>query len=130
MKRILIDLDVLTNAFWKGQSKALAVNFIDKELSNRIINFYKLYSREIITVEKLSERLREKKADYPKLSEELTKITNKDDDSDLVLIAGLFELDYLVTFNRKHLSNKKEQILQFLAAKNLKPIEVVLPNEI
>lgn len=96
MKRILLDLDVLTNAFWKGQSKVLAVNFIERvkvgefQLYTPYVFFYKLYSREIIT----------------------------------------FELDYLVTFNRKHLSSKKEQILQFLGAKNLKPIEVVLPNEI
>ena len=154
MKRLLIDLDVLTNAFWKGGLKDVSIQFLervkagefelhtlyvliesvmkwkDRILADKILDFYKLYSREIITVENLSEKLQETDLDYIGLSKELTKITNKEDDTDLVLISSIFDLDFLVTFNRKHLRNKKEQILEFLKRKNIKPIKVVLPNEI
>ena len=154
MKRILIDLDILTNALWKGTLNAPAVQFLErvktgefvvytpyvlldlvnkwknKNVADRISEFYKLYSTEIITVEKLAKKLQETDADYEMLSKELTKITNKEDDSDLVLISSLFALDYLVTFNRKHLQSKREQISAFLKGKGLDLIIVVLPNEI
>lgn len=154
MSRIIIDLDVITNALWKGTEKEAAVKFTervkrgefevytpyillelirnwkDKTLADKIFDFFKLHSSEIITVEKLSEKIQKAKIDLEALSKELTKITNKEDDSDLVLIGSIFELDYLVTFNRKHMRNKKEQISQFLKERNLKPINVVLPSEL
>ena len=150
----MIDLDVLTSALWKGKEKELADKFLErvragkfevhtpyillelinkwkhKTLIDKISDFYKLYSAEIITVEKLSEEIQKAKLDYEILSEGLTKITEKADDSDLVLISSIFELDCLVTLNRKHLRNKKEQISEFLSRNKLKPVEVVLPNEI
>lgn len=152
--KILIDLDVVTITLWKGTEKALATRFLnrvktgefkvytpyilldliskwkDRALADKILDFYKLYSTEIITVEKLSEKLQSINLDLEELSKELTEITNKEDDSDLVLICSIFELDYLVTLNRKHLRNKREQIVQFLKGKNLKQIKVVLPNEL
>ena len=147
--RIMIDLDVMTTGLWKGREKELALQFLgrvktgefevytpyvllesvrtwkDKPLVSKILDFYNLYSIEIITVEKLARKTQEANIDFEVLSSELTKITKEVEDTDLVLISSIFGLDCLVTLNRKHLRNKKEQILQFLKEKNLKPIEVV-----
>ena len=38
---------------------------------------------------------------------ELEKYGVKSEDAFLVLVSSIFGLDYLVTFNRKHLKNKK-----------------------
>lgn len=123
--KILIDLDILTIALWKGMEKDLAMKFLrrvksgefkvytpyvlfellskwkDRTLADKILDFYKLHSTEIITFEQLSEKLQERK----------------------INLIGL-------SINRKHLRNKSGLILQFLKEKGLKQIEVVLPNEI
>lgn len=52
------------------------------------------------------------------------------EDSLLVFLSSIFRLDYLVTFNRKHLSSKKGKINKILRECNLHEIKIVEPSEV
>ena len=60
----------------------------------------------------------------PKIKEE------KKEDSVLVFVASLFNIDYLITFNRKHLKNNRDKINEVLKKNGLRTIKIVEPNEI
>ena len=155
MTRIIVDLDVVTVA--KGDNSkngdlsrkfliriekeeftmitpyillGLVSNWKHAPLSSEIKKFYEFYSDEIISVKKLDEKFREYKTNRKELADELTKHTIKEEDMILVIITSLFDVDFLVTFNRKHLKNKEEEINNVLHKYKLKKICIVLPNEI
>ena len=58
------------------------------------------------------------------------KIDIKDEDGLLIFVASLFKLDYLVTFNRKHLRNRNTKINEILKECGLNEIDIIGPDEI
>ena len=58
------------------------------------------------------------------------KINIKPEDAFLVLITSIFDINYLITFNRKHLKNNENKINEVLKRNGLKIIKIVEPNEI
>ena len=130
MGRIMIDLDVVTNALWKGSNKATALRFLKeikekevevftpysllqrvlawkhRKLTAKIFNFYSVYSDRILSLE---------------------KIGVKKEDAVLVLIASAFELE-IKTFNKKHLYNKYQAINEILKKFGLKEVEINVPS--
>jgi len=153
-KKILIDLDVLTIFAWKkGDNVEVAEEFIgrvkkgnfevytpytllelvsewkNKKLQNAILDFYSHYSTEILTIEKVSERFLELGITRDKLTPIFLKLGIKEEDFTLVLIASAFKID-IVTFNKKHLLSKRNEINEVLRRNNLYEIDIFMPNEI
>ena len=152
MKRILIDLDVLTVAFWDRNKEAL--KFLDRvkkgefevytphividlvsewryeKLKNNIKHLYALYSKEILTPQSLLEKFESFSVNSDKIIGLLVKIGVQRDDAALALITSVFELDALVTYNRKHLRNKVDEINNVLDSYEIRKINILLPSEI
>ncbi len=154
-EKVLVDLDVVTVAKWDNSQNGnlgrkfllrvengdfimitpyilldLLITWKHSTISNAIKKFYELYSSEIIPVKKLDEKFSEAKINRNELTADMIKHTIKDEDTILVIIASLFAVNYLVTFNRKHLKNKEEEINNVLQKFKLKAIRIVLPNEL
>lgn len=155
MKKILIDLDVLTVGSWhkKDTRKEIALEFIKKvekdefyiitplillellfewkniSLREKIKEFYLEYSEELLTERKIYASF-DKISNITAIIEEIINIGIKDEDALLVIISSIFDINYLVTFNRKHLKNNKDKINEVLKKNGLKKIEIVEPNEI
>jgi|SRR3989344_5125591 len=151
-KKIILDLDVITVAEW--DKKEIAIKFINRvkfgefeiftpysffdlldkwkyeKLKKKIKRFYELYSEEIITPQRLTEKLEGLKINEKIISNDILRIQVKEEDILLVIITSMFNLDYLVTMNRKHLKNKMEVINDILQKHKLNPIKIVLPDEI
>ena len=151
-KKILTDLDVVTVAFW--DKKEMAIKFLERikseefvlytpfiitdlvakwkheRLRSEILSFYETYSDEVITTKAYLEKIEEIKLDDKQLSRDLLHHTVKEEDTILVIFTSIFNLDYLVTFNRKHLRNKERMINGVLKKHGIKPIKIVLPGEI
>ena len=68
--------------------------------------------------------------DDEKILLELQSNGVKEEDAFIVLIASIFDLDNLITFNRKHLRNKKKEINEVLKRNGLKTIEISGPEEV
>jgi len=152
IKKILIDLDVVTVAFWDKKDEAieflnriksgefmLYIPFIildllakwkHESLRKRIVHFYEVYSDEVITVKSYVEKIKEIKLDDKQLSIEFLSHKIKEEDIVLIIFTSIFSLDYLVTFNRKHLKGKEPIINEVLKKYGIKPIRIVLPSEI
>ena len=156
MKKILIDLDVLTLALWKGDKKEIAVNFLNRvkneefilitpyfilenllnkwtyvDLRDKIWEFYSSFSKIMLTDKEIDLKIDLLKIDDIKIIKELiNNVGVKDEDAFLALIVSIFNIDYLVTFNRKHLRNNKEKINEVLNKNGLKAIKIVEPSEI
>ena len=152
IKKILTDLDVVTVAFW--DKKEEAIKFLNRikfgefilytpfiildllakwkhdSLRNKMMSFYEVYSDEVITIKLYEMKVKEIKLDDQKLSNELLSHNIKEEDVVLIIFTSIFNLDYLVTFNRKHLKNKEQIINEVLKTYGIKPIKIVLPNEI
>ena len=154
-KKIIIDLDVITVAEWdKSQQGITARTFIERvknkefnvftpyiifdlindwkhiSLVKKIKEFYELHSRNIISVLNLEERITELNFEKKKLISDLKFHVIKEEDIILVIMSSIFDIDCLVTFNRKHLRNKEGEINETLHKYKLKKICIVLPNEI
>ena len=155
-KKILIDLDVVTVAIWdkKGLQVEIANKFINRvekkefyvinpfflielalkwkhqELREDIKEFYVSYSNKLISDTEFKEKVKELNINAEKIIKLLESYDIKEEDSVLVLVASIFDLDYLVTFNRKHLKNKKEAINRILKENGLKTIKIIGPEEI
>ena len=133
-KKILIDLDVVTVALWDFKEEAL--KFIDRvkrgefevyapyvlielvsewkhsELRKKIIEFYNLYAIKISTIETVN-IAKEIGIDYTSVIKQLEENGVKEEDAILVFTASIFNLDYLVSFNKIHLINKKIQLMKY-----------------
>ena len=155
-KKILIDLDVVTIALWNktGNQFKIADNFINRvkhrefyiinpfflietvlkwryeELKEKIKEFYLSYSDKLLSDTEISEQILCKGLEPNAILLDIIKIGIKDEDAFLSFSCSLFELDYLVTFNRKHLKNNNSKINIVLKKYNLNEIKIVLPNEI
>lgn len=149
MKRMIIDLDILTNAFWKGENKERAKKFLDsiakddveiltpstlldlifewkdRKLAKSILSFYSENS-DILSQKTILRKFEASKINYKVVIDRLTKISVKEEDSFMVLVAAAFEL-CITTFNKKHLLGKKGEINAILREFNLKEVEIDEP---
>lgn len=152
MKRILIDLDVVTVAIW--DKKEDAIEFINRiasgefilytpfilldlvgkwkhqKLREQILNFYDNNSDVIITTKSYEEKIIKIKVDDKKLTKELLSSSIKEEDVLLIIFTSIFDLDYLVTFNRKHLLGKAKIINEVLKKYGIKTIKIVSPKDV
>lgn len=150
-KRVLVDLDVLTVAFWDSKDEAKLLERIKggkfdmvspyiliehlskwnyKKLAHEIAGFYQKYSSQIVTVQNILDKTEEINIEYKKLFTDLLNIGVKEEDIVLVIVAGLFGIDYLITFNRKHLKSKEKEINEVLKKNGIRTIKIVLPSEL
>ena len=149
-KRILLDLDVITVALWDAKG----INFINRvkggefevytphimielvskwknrSLSEKIIYFYELYTDKMLTAVNIFDRIKKLEIDDKKIIRELIEKGVKEEDAVLVLVSSIFDMDYLVTYNRKHLKNNEKEIMEVLSENGLKPIKIAIPDEI
>lgn len=150
----IIDLDVLTVAHWKGDQKPeadkllakvaakefytvtpfilveLLMSWNDKNLVQRIEDFYSENTDLWLSERKVKEQTEALSINLTELITKLEKKGVKQEDSVLVVIAALFKIDYLITFNRKHLLSKKEVINDALGAAGLQQIRIASPREL
>ena len=84
----------------------------------------------MLSNEDLDEKIESIGIDDEKIINELRENGIKDEDSLLVLVTSIFNVDYLVTFNRVHLKNKKDIINQVLNKNGLKQIKIIGPEEV
>lgn len=149
MKRILIDLDVLTNALWKGKNRDIARKFLDnvakedveiltpaalidlifewndRELAKSILEFYSENS-DILSQRSILREFEKLGVNHGKVVEELKKVSGKEEDSFLVLVASVFGLE-IITFNKKHLVGKKNEINRILRLFHLSEVKINEP---
>jgi len=150
--KILVDLDVVTIALWNKDKEA--VEFIEnvkkgkfeiytphvildlvskwryEKLKTAIKHFYELYSKEILTPQRLLEKFESRGVDSDKVVGSLVQIGVKIDDAALVLVASVFDVDVLITYNRKHFRSKSKEINEVLEKYGLRKISILLPTEI
>ncbi len=150
-KKIIVDLDVVTLAFWDKKDEASLIERIKankfemvcpyiilnhllkwnyKKLADEIREFYEKYSSEIVTAKILLEKTEEINVEYYKLLSELINIGVKEEDVVLVIVSSLFNIDYLITFNRKHLKNKEKEIGEVLDKYGIRAIKIKTPSEV
>lgn len=155
MKKIIIDLDVVTVSIWnkKGKQLEAAEKFIKRvwrrefyiitpffllelvskwkhiQLKDFIEDFYLKVTDKILSNEDLGTKIDSAGIDDKKVLGELIYYGIKDEDALLVLITSVFNVDYLITFNRVHLRNNKEKINQILEKNGLKTININGPEE-
>ncbi len=152
MNKVLVDLDVLTVAFWDKKKEAL--HFLQRirngefdlytpyvlleiigrwkyeKLRDEITEFYTLYSSKILSVKEIINRSKEIGVDYNKVMLNLMSKGVKEEDAVLVFVASAFYLDYLVTYNRVHLRNKESEINEILNSNKMQAIKIVTPTAI
>ena len=149
--KIIVDLDVVTLAFWDKKDEAKLIEKVKsglysmttpyillehlskwsyRKLAEQIASFYEVYSSQIISAQNILDKTNEIDIDYKKLFAELLKVGVKEEDIILVIIAGIFDIDYLVTFNRKHLKNNETKINEVLKKNGIKAIKIVQPSEL
>lgn len=153
MKRIVIDLDVITVYLWDNDNRAdYARSFIEKvkngafqvlvpytlielaekwsyiELRNNVLRFYESVGTEV-KAGQVKQKLDELKVNDKEFAINLISIGVKEEDAALVMIASLFNADYLITFNRKHLKNKELGINKVLESFRLPKITIRQPQD-
>lgn len=149
-KKILVDLDVVTVSIWDkegldfisrieiGEFEVytpyalldLVLRWNYKGLVEEIRKFYELYSDKIITARMLESRIEELGVDNKSLNKDLVRGGVKNEDAILTVITSIFGIDYLVTYNRKHLKNREDMINNLLSKYRLKTIKIALPSEL
>ncbi len=159
MKKILIDLDVITVGIWdKGKNGDLARNFIarivNKEfyvvtpfllleriskwghigLTKQMKEFYVKNSDILLTDDTIAQKFDEVGAEVNGFNEavalkELRRNGVGSQDAFLVLIASIFGLT-LVTFNRKTLRSREEKIKEVMNRHGINPSKLVGPEEL
>lgn len=155
-KKILIDLDIITVAEWdsKGENVQIARKFITRvenkefyvitpfflleliskwkysELKDHIEDFYLKFTDKMLSNEDLDEKIDSGNIDDEKIINELKNNNIKGEDSLLVLVSSIFDAEHLITFNKIHLKNKKEEINEVLKKNGLKTISIIGPEEI
>lgn len=154
-KKVIIDLDVVTVGKWdKGKNGDNARKFMlrveNREfevvtpfyliehlvkwrnipLKEKIEGFYLKESTTLLTNEDVDDKIGELGVDDKELLNELKNRGVKEEDAFIVVVTSIFNLDYLITFNRMHLKNKKETINEVLKKNGLKTIKIAGPEEV
>ena len=149
-KKIMIDLDVVTTAIWDKKKESLEFlarvkkgefrvytpfalldtlsSWEHESLKDSIKEFYNVYSARILSAEEYLEKTSGLKMDGKDIVRELSKSGVKEEDALLVVISSIFELDAIVTYNRKHLHSNKERINEILRRHGLNEVSIMLPN--
>lgn len=152
MKKIVIDLDVVTVALWDNDARSEhARRFVEKakasfeilvpytllelarkwryaELREKVLDFYQ--SGTEISAPQVEQKFEEFNVNDKELAISLISHGVKEEDAALVIIASLFKADFLVTFNRKHLKNKELEINSVLEKFHISKIRICQPQEI
>ena len=150
----IIDLDILTVAHWKGMQKPeadkllarvtakefyiatpfilveLLISWRDRNLVQRIEDFYSENTDMWLSDGMVKEQAEAIGVNLENLIKELERSGVKQEDSVLVAISAIFKIDYLITFNRKHLSGKKDVINEVLKRAGLQPIRIINPQDL
>lgn len=150
----IIDLDIITVAHWKGMQKReadkllarvtakefyivtpftlveLIMGWNDKNLARKIEDFYSENTDLWLSDRMIEEQAKAVGVDLENLIKELEASGVKQEDSVLVVIAAIFRIDYLLTFNRKHLSGKRDVINGVLKKVGLQAIRIANPQEL
>jgi predicted nucleic acid-binding protein len=100
----------------------------DKKLVVKIKNFYELNSEHIISAKEIEERLAELKIDEKELKKSFGHIQIKDEDTLLIIVASIFGIESIITFNKRHLLNNKEKINEILRRFGLNEIAIEEPS--
>ena len=100
------------------------------QLKEKIEEFYLKESTKLLSNEDVDIKIEEVGIDDRKLLSELKNHNVKEEDAFIVMVTSIFNLDYLVTFNRIHLKNKKEAINEVLKKHGLKTIKIAGPEEV
>ena len=150
-KKIIVDLDVITLAFWDKKDEAKLIGRIKdgrfimvtpyiilehlskwnhRKLAEEIASFYEVYSFQTVTAKKILDKTKDMQIEYRRLLFELVNIGVKEEDVVLVIISSIFDVDYLVTFNKKHLRNKEKEINEALRKNGIRTIKIVFPEEL
>ena len=154
-KQIMIDLDVVTVAYWDRSKNGdtarsfrtrienkefqlvtpfllieLVIKWKYESLKNSIKDFYVKNSDLLLTDTDIREKCDLMQVNYEKVIRELERKGIKEEDAALVLVASLFSCDCLVTFNRIHLRNKKEAANKILSEHKLRTIQILGPEEV
>lgn len=110
-KPLFKPFDVVTMAKWdKSMNGDSGRKFIER-IQNKEFEMHTPYDRKALT-------------------QDLDYYDIKDEDIILIIITSIFDLDYLVTFNRKHLKNNEVRINDVLQKHKIRKIKIVLPNEV
>ena len=153
--KVIVDLDVVTVGKWDGGkygdiSRGLITRVANKEfelvtpfyliehlikwkniqLKERIEEFYLKESTTLLTNEDVDNKIEESGIDDKALLNDLKNHNVKEEDAFIVMVTSIFDLDYLITFNRIHLKNKKEEINEVLHKYGLKTIKITGPEEV
>ena len=153
--KVIVDLDVVTVGKWdRGKygdiSRELMKRVVNKEfelvtpfyliehlikwkniqLKERIEEFYLKESTTLLTNEDVDNKIEECGIDDKALLNDLKNHNVKEEDAFIVMVTSIFDLDYLITFNRIHLKNKKEEINEVLQKYGLKTIKIAGPEEV
>jgi hypothetical protein len=154
-KKILIDLDILTTALWdrkkesieflkeveKGRYKVLTPLYFlyhilrkweFKKLADKIFKQYDLLTDIFLQESKTAEKvLKKTRIPLRALAKKMVKgIKIKLEDAYLVLYSSIWESDFLVTYNKKHLVNKEKEITEFLKKYGLYHPKIILPDQL
>jgi len=155
-RKIIVDLDVVTVSIWdkKGENVELAIRFINRiknkefyvltpffllelvskwrysQLKDHIEEFYLKFTDKMLSNEDVDEKIDLIAIDDEKIITELKNKDVKGEDSLLALVASIFEVEYLITFNRVHLKNKKDAINEVLKKNGLRTIKIAGPEEV
>ena len=153
-RKVLIDIDVVavSEHYINDKDHPIARTFVDRVESGEFENYttHSLLSRvEIWRKEHIREKvlnvyhdycyiipaieIEAKSKDYNIIFEEvverISKAGVKEEDAAIALVSSLFGLA-LITLNRKHLRNKRDEINKILKEVGLSEISILLPNEI
>jgi len=95
-------------------------------LRKKIKKFFAVYSTEIVSAERINKIASNIGIDANILKDKFVEIGIKEEDSFLVIIASLLDLE-LKTFNKKHLISKRTEINKILKESNLNEISISEP---
>ena len=154
-KKILVDLDVVTVAYWdKSENGDLGRELVSKVkrkrldmatplyllqhlekwkyiiLKEKIEDFYIKNSVILLTNEDVDSKIDKLAIDDGKILLELQSLGVKEEDAFIVLITSIFHLDCLVTLNRRHLKSKENEINKVLKKNGISTIKIVGPEEV
>lgn len=152
-KKILVDLDVITVSEWekKDPRREASIKFVNRAKNEDIVTPFLLIERtakwkhdalrdliedfyikhsKILTDKDIEEGILKRKVDDKTILLDLESEGVKPEDAFLVLVTSIFDLDHLVTMNRRHLKNKEEIINNILRKHKQKEVDIVDPREI
>ncbi len=100
-----------------------------REIVIKILDFYHSNSSELVDTTEIVAEFIEKGIDYDEVIKSFTDKGIKGEDVLIILVASIRHAT-IVTFNRKDLRNRQEEIRRLLAANGLDSVEITEPSEL